>query len=73
MLDAQSHRKWLGLHGNTMLQKHRKGISGAVANGKNRRLDRDLFSVLQHQGLKASVPDDQIRHLAFKAHLSAQI
>ena len=35
MLDANAHRKRLGLHGNAAFQQHFKGIPGGMADGKD--------------------------------------
>ncbi|EJX02785.1 hypothetical protein EVA_09111 [gut metagenome] len=47
MLHAQAYGKGFRLHGKAFFIKHGKGISGAVANGKDTDLGRKLFSVFQ--------------------------
>ena len=73
MLYAQAHGKCLGLHGDSPVPQHLKGIPGAVANGRHQDPGMDPLRPVDHHSLQTPFLHHKVCGSAEKAHLAPQL
>ena len=72
VLNADTHGKGLGFHGNAGLLQHGKGIPGAVTDGQHRLIAFDGFPAFQLQAGEFFSICYQAGHLGIEADFTAQ-